>query len=129
MLLLMAATLMVTLLAFFVVWAKNLLEPFRAFTVTVANESEHAIISVETGIRSGGTGNSKHLYEDKIETGSSITIKPKLRSSGEGVIYQKFVFADGNSKETIACGYTEYVSGHSTVTIRNDRIEVEQDCM
>ncbi|WP_239616006.1 hypothetical protein [Cohnella mopanensis] len=124
-----ATALTVTFLTFIVIEAKNLLEPFRSFTVTIVNESDADIVSVETGIRSGSPDNSKHSYEKIIATGATAKIKPKLTFTGEGVIYQKFVDSNGRSRETIACGYTEYVSGHSTVTIRNDKIEVEQDCM
>lgn len=118
--------LLLILLVFLAIWARNLLEPFRAFTVTISNESDYDIVSVETGIVSGS---SKHPYAKIIGAGEKVKIKPDLTLMGEGSIYQEYTDSNGDLKETVVCGYTEYVSGHSKVIIRNDRIDVEQNCM
>ncbi|QJD87009.1 hypothetical protein [Cohnella herbarum] len=127
------AALAFVLLLFAGKWAINLLEPFRSFTVTVHNESGRPIVAVETGINTGSPNTSdvsKHDYEEVIDAGESVKIKPRLTVSGESSIYQKFTYENGETKDVVVCGYTEYASGYSKVTLRADgTVDVEQKCM
>ena len=114
------------LLVFFFQWIRNITEPFQSFSVKLNNKSDYDIVAVETGIVSSS---SKHVYDKKVIAGASTKIKPKLQLTGEGAIYLKYTDSRGNTKETVVCGYTESLSGKSEVTIHNDQIDVEQDCM
>lgn len=127
------AGLIFVLLLFAGKWAINLLEPFRSFTVTVHNESGRPIVAVETGVSrvsQASSANSRHDYDEVINAGESVKIKPRLTVSGENSIYQKFTYENGETKDVVVCGYTEYASGYSTVTLRADgTVDVEQKCM
>ncbi|MFC4597602.1 hypothetical protein [Cohnella hongkongensis] len=113
-------------LVLLILWGIKLVEPFGPLRVTVVNETDAALVSVESGIVSGS---SKHTYRQAIEAGESARIKPELSLSGEGAVYQKFYFSGGEVKEAVVCGYTESLSGTATVTLRADgRIDVEQSC-
>jgi len=108
------------------VWSfRDLSEPFLPFRVTVVNESGEAVSRIETGIVQG---DSKQVSRG-VGSGDSVKIKPELSLKGEGAVYQKYVFENGRTAETVVCGYTESLSGKSTVTLREDgTIDVEQDC-
>jgi len=116
------------LIVFFYEFVKNIAEqlPIQRFAVTVVNESDHDIVDLETGIISQ---NSKHAYGKTIVAGKTAKFSPNLQLTGEGAIYLKFTDSSGNAKETVVCGYTEYLSGSSQVTIHNDKVDVQQDCM
>jgi len=114
------------LLVLLVLWGMKFTEPFGPLRVTVVNETGSDLVAVETGLVSGS---SKHFYRERIESGQSAKIKPDLSLTGEGAVYQKFVFASGAPKEAVVCGYTESLSGTAKVTLRADgRIDVEQSC-
>lgn len=117
----------------------GILNFLKNFSVTIVNESDHDIVSVETGILvtgfSGGIveSGSKDTYTRTIQSGKSATIKPKLSlrvdgSLREGGIYMRFEDSSGAKAEKMICSYTEYLAGHSKVTVTNDDIVVEQDC-
>jgi len=108
------------------VWSlRDLTDPLLPLRVTVVNEAGIDISSIETGIVSG---DSKQMSRG-ISSGERAEIKPNLKLTGEGAIYQKYVFSDGSTKEAVVCGYTESISGKSSVTLHSDgRIEVEQKC-
>ncbi len=114
------------LLVLLILWGGKLMEPFGPLRVTVVNETGADVVSVETGLVAGS---SKHFYRQLIGAGESARIRPELKLAGEGAVYQKFIFANGEPKEAVVCGYTESLSGTATVTLRADgRIEVEQSC-
>lgn len=119
-----------------VVWKNNseLFREFRSFSVKIVNKSDYDLVSVETGIlQSDSSGNavasgSKDTYDKKIKAGREKAIKPKLRIDGEGGIYLKYTDSRGETVQKTVCSYTEYVSGYSTVTIHNDKVEVQEKC-
>ncbi len=103
----------------------DLLNSMSSFTVTVHNQSDYDIVSVETGIRSGDT---RDTFTQEIPSGKTVKITPDLSFIGEGAIYLKYTDSRKETKEVIVCGYTESVSGSSELTIRNDDTALEQDC-
>ncbi|MDI4647821.1 hypothetical protein [Cohnella hashimotonis] len=124
------------LLSLFAVWKTNdeFFRQFRSFSVTVVNDSDYDLVSVETGIlHSDAAGNAiesgaKHTYAKTIKTGQKKAISPKLSLNGEGGIYLKYTDARGQTVQKTVCSYTESASGYSTVTIRNDRVDVKENC-
>ncbi|MFC4302235.1 hypothetical protein [Cohnella boryungensis] len=123
---LLLISLSLTALLALLVWgAKSLLEPFGPLRVTVVNDSGKDIVSIETGMVSTGL---KQIDDEPIKAGQRSKIRPEFRWSGEGAVYQRYVFADGEEAEAIVCGYTESLSGKSTVTLLERKVEVEQSC-
>ncbi|WP_256759969.1 hypothetical protein [Cohnella sp. WQ 127256] len=102
------------------------LSQFQSFTVTISNESDYDIVSVETGIING---TSKDTRLEKIKSGNKKKIKPNLSLSGEGAIYMEYTDSRGSTTQKTVCGYTEYLSGNSKVTIHNSKVTVKENCM
>jgi len=99
----------------------------QSFSVTIHNQSDYDIVSVGTGIISS---QEVHSYAKEIKAGDTARIKPQLTLAGEGAVYLKYTDSRGITKETVACGYTESLSGSSRLTIDNDGVaENEQKCM
>jgi hypothetical protein len=98
---------------------------FRPFQVIVHNASDADIVSVETGLIKG---ESKDLRQMPIRSGESAVIKPDLKLQGEGAVYLKYTNARGETVEETVCGYTEYLSGRTKLTIGNDGNTVDTDC-
>lgn len=113
----------------------DFLGPFQSFTVKISNQSRHDIVSIETGIIESASaagiveGDSKDRSSKTVKSGEEARIKPKLSLSGEGAVYLKFSDSSGKTHIETVCSYTESLSGHSEVTIRDDGIAVEEDCM
>jgi len=103
----------------------NILTPFKNFLLTVDNQSNDEISSIEIGLIHM---DSKELFTDPIKKGETKKFKPTLSLSGEGSIYLKYTDAKGQSTQETVCGYTEYLSGYSTVTITNEGTTVVQQC-
>lgn len=106
---------------------------FQSFSLTVINQSDYDLISVETGIvQSDAEGNtiegSQHLYSNVIESGQEAVIRPRLTIKGEGGIYMKYTDSTGKEAQKGVCSYTESASGYAIVTITNDNIKVEEKC-
>jgi hypothetical protein len=100
---------------------------FQSFSVTLINQSDYDIVSVELGLVGSS---STYLYTKLLKAGDKSKIKPQLSLVGEGSVYLKYTDTRGITKETTACGYTESLSGRSTITIGNDRIvENIQKCL
>lgn len=99
----------------------------QSFSVTINNQSDYDIVSVETGIISSL---EKHSYAKVIKAGDTVRIKPQLKLTGEGAVYLKYTDDRGMTKETVACGYTESLSGSTKLTVDNNGVtENEQKCM
>ncbi|WP_169082969.1 hypothetical protein [Paenibacillus sp. PL91] len=99
---------------------------FMPFAVTLNNDSDYDIVSVKMGIVSS---TSAHTYTKPIKAGDSVRIKPQLQLTGEGAVYLEYTDARGVTRENIACGYTESLTGRAELTIDNDRFVLnEQDC-
>ncbi|MGG4145013.1 hypothetical protein ABEW34_17995 [Paenibacillus algorifonticola] len=107
---------------------------FRSFTLTIHNESDHELVTVQAGVlASDEKGNiietdSKQLYDDPIASGSKKKITPELNLTGEGGIYITYTDSTGFTRTTSVCSYTESLSGSSTITIYNDDAKVEENC-
>ncbi|MDG0792207.1 hypothetical protein OMP38_16040 [Cohnella ginsengisoli] len=71
------AAVAVLLMSLFVLWRTNdeLFQRFRSFSVTVVNQSDYDLVSVETGILGGGgsgqavKSNAKHTFAKTIKAG------------------------------------------------------------
>lgn len=114
----------------------DFIRQFQSFTVTIHNESDYDIVSIETGtIESNSTdtgiieGSSKDVSSKTIKSGDKLKIKPKLSLRGEGGIYLKYTDSRGETVKKGVCSYTESLSGYSTVTIKNEKTTVEEKCM
>ncbi|MBD0384820.1 hypothetical protein [Paenibacillus sedimenti] len=107
-------------------WLRNITDQFQSFSVTIKNKSDYDIVSIEIGIIKGA---SNDIYTEKIMSGETGKINPILSLKGEGAIYLKYTDSRGSTKEETVCGYTEYLSGNSKVTISNDKVTIEQNCM
>ncbi|WP_156114817.1 hypothetical protein [Paenibacillus sp. FSL R5-0345] len=103
----------------------NILTPFKSFLLTVDNQSDDEISSIEIGLLHT---DSKELFTNPIKKGETKKFKPTLSLSGEGSIYLKYTDAKGRSTQETVCGYTEYLSGYSTVTITNEGTTIVQQC-
>ncbi|MGM0884889.1 MAG: hypothetical protein ACQEXQ_28090 [Bacillota bacterium] len=123
-LLLVVFFLLITIIAF--IWMRNITDRFGSFSITISNKSDYDIVSVETGIIKG---TSKDIYTEVIKSGEKIKIKPRLSLTGEGAIYINYTNSNGDTKEKTVCGYTESLSGYSKVTINDDKVTVEENCM
>lgn len=115
--------------------ASNFLSQFQSFALTIHNQSDYDIVSVETGIIKSASaeigiveGDSKDYYAEHIKSGKNIKIKPRLSLNGEGGIYLKYTDARGETVQKSVCSYTEYLSGYSTVTIHNNGVAIEEKC-
>ncbi|MFD5020171.1 hypothetical protein ACFWMP_14815 [Paenibacillus sp. NPDC058367] len=112
-------------IAFGIGTISNILTPFKNFLLTVDNQSDDEISSIEIGLIHM---DSKELFTDPIKKGETKKFKPTLSLSGEGSIYLKYTNAKGQSTQETVCGYTEYLSGYSTVTITNEGTTIVQQC-
>lgn len=130
------AVVAVFLMSLFVVWKTNdeIFRPFRSFSVTVVNQSDYDLVSVETGVLSSDASGhaiesgAKRTFAKTIKAGDEKVISPKLRMRGEGGIYLKYTDSRGETVQKTVCSYTESASGYSTITIQNDRVDVKENC-
>ncbi|OKP92576.1 hypothetical protein A3842_01915 [Paenibacillus sp. P3E] len=112
----------------------GLLGQFRSFTVTIDNQSDYELTSVETGVLVSGpngeiVGNhSIDVFKQAVKSGEIVKIRPSLQLSGEGGVYLKYTNSKGEASKKTICSYTESLSGYSKVIITNDNISVEQNC-
>ncbi|CAI6084094.1 hypothetical protein [Cohnella sp. JJ-181] len=124
------------LVSLFFAWKTNdsFFRQFRSFSVTVINQSDYDLVSVETGILTNDAkGNivksgSKESFNKPIKAGREKVLEPSLSLSGEGGIYLQYTDSRGDTVQKTVCSYTESVSGYSTVTIHNDNVEVKENC-
>ncbi|UPK43535.1 hypothetical protein [Paenibacillus pabuli] len=111
------------------------LEPFRHLRITIHNQSDYDLSNitarVSSGIDSSDTNNPGTLYALKkgVPSGEQVKFAPQLRLSGEGSIHLEFTDSRGETHTKTVCGYTEYLSGNSYVTVTNETITVKEECM
>lgn len=130
------AVVAVLLTSLFVLWKTNdeWFSRFRSFSVTVVNQSDYDLVSVETGILGGGDpghadkSDTKRIFAKPIKAGDKKVLSPKLSMNGEGGIYLKYTNSRGDTVQKTVCSYTESASGSSTITIQNDRVDVKENC-
>lgn len=98
---------------------------FRPFQIAIHNEAAFDIVALEAGIVGGHSTDARDMT---IRSGSSAKLTPKLELQGEGAVYLKYTDSLGRTVEKTVCGYTEYLSGLSEVTVRDGEVDVEMDC-
>ncbi|MCG7378686.1 hypothetical protein MH215_16890 [Paenibacillus sp. ACRSA] len=114
--------------------AFSFLNQFRSFTVTIDNQSDFNLSSVETGVLVTGAqgvtveSGSKDMYGAEIKSGEVIKIRPNLSLSGEGGIYLKITDSNGETTNKMICSYTESLSGYSNVIVTNNNVSVKEQC-
>lgn len=128
-----AFSLMIIAFLFFNFYRTNIdvFRQFLSFSVTINNQSDYDIVSLETGTVEGPSGEikaSKDYYSKTIKSGEKVKIKPKLSLTGEGGIYLKYNDSRGETISKAVCSYTESLSGYSEVTINNDKVTIEENC-
>jgi hypothetical protein len=101
---------------------------FMSFSVTIDNQSDFDILSIETGLARGTEGSTKIIHEDELKSGSKITIRPSLHITGENGVYLEFTDSRGKTTRKSVCSYTESLSGHTDVTVMNDKVDVHENC-
>ncbi|ANE45646.1 hypothetical protein SY83_04285 [Paenibacillus swuensis] len=108
----------------------SVLNLFRNFTVVIHNQSDHAVKAIEIGVDSSGQtkGTPSATYNRTIQKKTKVKFTPQLRMTGEGSIYLKYTDSKGNTVKKTICSYTETLSGHSKVTIKNNEVTVVEDC-
>jgi len=119
----------------YLIMTSSFLRQFQSFSLTINNQSDYDIVSVEAGTLktapSGkGTveGDSKDSRSKVIKSGEVVKFKPRLSLTGEGGIYFQYTDSRGQTVKKGVCGYTESLSGYSNVTIKNDQVVVEGKC-
>lgn len=112
----------------------GLISQFRSFTVTIDNQSDYDLVTIEAGILTSDLsgkvieGSSKEIFEHGIQSGDKVKLTPKLSLMGEGGIYLKYTDSRGEIIRKSVCSYTESLSGYSKVTITNDNVTVNENC-
>ena len=101
---------------------------FRSLTVTIHNETADDLMLIEMGVLSGTPPQYKTPYELVVKSGTKATVKPRLKLTGEGSVYMRYMDGAGKVQQQNVCGYTESLSGTSTVIIRKDGVKVEEKC-
>lgn len=111
------------------------LEPFRHLRITIHNQSDYDLSNitarVSSGVDSFNTNNEGTIYNlnKAVPSGEQVKFAPQLQLSGEGSVYLEFTNNRGETYNKTVCGYTEYLSGNSYVTVTNETITVREDCM
>ncbi|MHA7579318.1 hypothetical protein ACX12E_02865 [Paenibacillus vandeheii] len=112
------------------------LEPFRHLRITIHNQSDYDLSNitarVSSGVDSFNTNNNEgtiHTLKKGLPSGEQVKFAPQLRLSGEGSIHLEFTDSRGKTHTKTVCGYTEYLSGNSYVTVTNETITVKEECL
>ncbi|GFN33506.1 hypothetical protein PCURB6_37660 [Paenibacillus curdlanolyticus] len=108
----------------------NTVRQFLPLSVSIDNQSDAAIVSVEVGLESNSSSAAAQVNKRDliIKSGTSATIKPDLKLSGESSVYLLFTDENGRSIKETVCSYTESLSGYSSVVIYNDTVKVDERC-
>jgi hypothetical protein len=111
------------------------LDPFRHLRITIHNQSDYDLSNitarVSSGVDSSNINDEDTIYTLKkgVPSGEKMKFAPQLRLSGEASIYLEFTDSRGKTYNETVCGYTEYLSGNSYVTVTNEKITVKEECM
>lgn len=111
------------------------LDPFRHLRITIHNQSDYDLSNITARLNSGmdsfNTNNEGtiHTLMKGVASGEKMKFAPQLRLSGEASIYLEFTDSRGKTYNETVCGYTEYLSGNSYVTVTNEKITVKEECM
>jgi len=105
--------------------AFGILHSMRPLTVTLKNNTNSEIISVEFRMTHMDT---PYVFERTIPAGESRNIRPEFENLVEGEMTFTAADAEGHRYTGIACGYTSRLSGESTVTIDANGVAIQAEC-
>lgn len=111
------------------------LDPFRHLRITIHNQSDYDLSNITARVNSGvdsfntNKEGTTHTLKKGLPSGEQVKFAPQLRFSGEGSIHLEFTDSRGKTYNETVCGYTEYLSGNSYVTVTNETITVKEECM
>ncbi|MEJ8307259.1 hypothetical protein [Saccharibacillus sacchari] len=105
--------------------AFGILHAMRPLTVTLKNNTNSEIMSVEFRMTHM---DAPYVFERAVPAGESRNIRPEFENLVEGELTFTAVDAEGHVYTGIACGYTSTLSGESTVTIDTDEVTIQAEC-
>ncbi|MGN7415095.1 hypothetical protein [Paenibacillus sp. SAF-068] len=112
----------------------NAVDPFRHLRITIHNQSDYDLTNIQANLAQGDSYNtnengSTYIFEKDVPSGSDVKFAPQLKLSGEGSVFLEFTDSRGKTYNKTVCGYTEYLSGNSYVTVTNENVTVIEECM
>lgn len=113
----------------------NAVDPFRHLRITIHNQSDYDLTNIQASLVQGDNSSnnnesgSTYVFDKDIPSGTNVKFAPQLKLSGEGAISLAFTDSRGKTYNKTVCGYTEYLSGNSYVTVTNENITVKDECM
>lgn len=113
----------------------NVIDPFRHLRITIHNQSDYDITNIQASLVQGDNSlnnnesGSTYVFDQDIPSGANVKFAPQLKRSGEGAVSLAFTDSRGKTYNKTVCGYTEYLSGNSYVTVTNENITVKEECM
>ncbi|MDQ0723968.1 flagellar biosynthesis/type III secretory pathway M-ring protein FliF/YscJ [Paenibacillus sp. W4I10] len=113
----------------------NAVDPFRHLRITIHNQSDYNLTIIQASLVQGDNSlnnnesGSTYVFDKDIPSGANVKFAPQLKLSGEGVVSLAFTDSRGKTYNKTVCGYTEYLSGNSYITVTNENITVKDECM
>ena len=109
-------------------------DPFRHLRITIHNQSDYNLTNIQASLVQGESFNinesgSTYIFDKDVSSGSNVKFAPQLKLSGEGAVSLTFTDSRGKTYNKTVCGYTEYLSGNSYVTVTNENVTVKDECM
>ncbi|MDT9720386.1 hypothetical protein QVE09_15820 [Paenibacillus sp. ClWae2A] len=132
MIILSAIVLVIGIIAFKILL--NAVDPFRHLRITIHNQSDYNLTDIQANLVQGESYNtnesgSTYIFDKDVSSGSNVKFAPQLKLSGEGAVSLTFTDSRGKTYTKTVCGYTEYLSGNSYVTVTNENVTVKEECM
>lgn len=112
----------------------NAVDPYRHLRITIHNQSDYNLIDIQASLVQGESYNtnesgSTYIFDKDVSSGSNVKFAPQLKLAGEGAVSLTFTDSRGKTYNKTVCGYTEYLSGNSYVTVTNENVTVKEECM
>ncbi|WP_413407018.1 hypothetical protein [Paenibacillus amylolyticus] len=112
----------------------NAVDPFRHLRITIHNQSDYDLTNIQASLAQGDSystneSGSTYVFKKDIPSGVKVKFAPQLKLSGEGTVSLEFTDSRGKTYNKMVCGYTEYLSGNSYVTVTNENVNVKEECM
>ncbi|MEO2256531.1 hypothetical protein ABGV43_06300 [Paenibacillus amylolyticus] len=113
----------------------NAVDPFRHLRITIHNQSDYDLTNIQANLVQGDNSfnnnesGSTYVFDKDIPSGANVKFAPQLKLSGEGGVSLAFTDSRGKTYNKTVCGYTEYLSGNSYVTVTNENVTVKDECM
>lgn len=112
----------------------NAVDPYRHLRITIHNQSDYNLTNIQASLVQGESFNinesgSTYIFDKDVSSGSNVKFAPQLKLSGEGAVSLAFTDSRGKTYNKTVCGYTEYLSGNSYVTVTNENVTVKEECM